>query len=101
MKGILNKVKDYILGIFFGIAGILGIIAYFFFSKKENIDYNEEKNKAKGRNEIIKKNIDIEKEKIKNINEDIQSVEENIEDIKNSKNNESLDKFFDKRGFWC
>ena len=99
MKSFLDKIKDYIVGIFIAITSLLGIVAYFLFSKKEHIDYDENKNKAEGRNEIINNNISVEKEKINNLDKSIKDIESNVSDIKNSKNNENLDDFFDKRGF--
>lgn len=91
---LLNSIKNWILWII-GIAGSIFVFIKLFSQKKE--DANTER--LKGQNDILEDNINSNDIEIEVINESLDSVKEKISEIKEEKNSEELDGFFDKRGF--
>lgn len=85
---------------------ILGIIGSFFllnkreqYSEKKIDDSRKKIDIATGENNVLEQNQKQNSKIIKNIDVQISEVHNNIEEIKEEKNNEKLDDFFDKRGF--
>jgi len=85
---------------------ILGIIGSFFllnkreqYSEKKIDDSRKNIDIATGENNVLEQNQKQNSKIIKNIDVQISEVHNNIEEIKEEKNNEKLDDFFDKRGF--
>ena len=91
---LLNNIKKWIFWIV-GIAGSIFVFVKLFGQKKQDINVD----RLKGQNDILNDNINSNDIEIGIINGNLDSVKENISEIKEEKNSEELDDFFDKRGF--
>ena len=75
------------------------ILSFFLISSLTKEEEEETVDRLKGRNDILDKNSIKIGSGIDSLNNEIKIREENISKIKEEKNNEELDSFFDKRGF--
>ena len=91
---ILNKIKNWGLWII-GIVGSIFVFIKLFGKTKEN--HNTDR--LKGQNDILDSNIKSNDIEVDILNENIESLKEEISETQREKNTEELDEFFDKRGF--
>ena len=100
-KSFGNGVKAFFVGIGTIVAGIATISLYIFIKEKNNekIDKKiEELNKRSIKNEAI---IDYNNQNIEVIESKEEHIKNRIEEISKEENKESLEEFFNRRGFWC
>ena len=103
VKDKLKSMGEGIKAFFIAIGGIVVAIAtfsiYIFVKKRQNEIIDEKINNLKDEANKAQGVIDFNNKNIKKIEEEESLIEEKIEQISKEENKESLDDFFNKRGF--